>query len=262
LASKKEQREQARKEREEREQQEQAKAKRKKRLLIVGGAVAAAAVVVIVAVLVSSSGGSGKGGSEEGPAAGASQAVKLVQGVPQKGNVLGNPNAPLTMHEFADLQCPFCKEYTETVYPALVAKYVRTGKMKIEFHNYAFLGPDSVGAARAAEAAGKQNKMFQFTEVFYRNQGKENEGYVTDKFLRKIATGAGVDADEMLDAREDPAVDQAIAEAQQFAAEQGIDSTPSFLLQRGKGRPERLQYTGFDVDQFETAIDEALAAGT
>jgi protein-disulfide isomerase len=255
LASKKEQREQARAEREQREAEEQAKAKRKRNLLLLGGAIAAAAVIVIVAVVISS-GGSSKKGSPEGDAIGAKQAKQLLDGIPQKGSTLGSPKAKVTLTEFADLQCPFCRDYTVKQFPALVAKYVRTGKVKMVFQNYAFIGPDSLTAALAAEAAGKQNKLWHFIDVFYNNQGPENTDYVTDKFLTKIAKGAGVDPKKMLTDRDDPSARQAVAAAQQAAASAGVSSTPTFVLKGGTGPAQKLS-----ADQVEAALAKA-AGGT
>ena len=106
------------------------------------------------------------------------------------------------------------------------------------FQNYAFIGPDSLTAARAAEAAGKQNKLWNFIDVFYNNQGDENTDYVTDAFLTKIADGAGVDAKRMLTDRQDPKIDTSIAKAQQDAQQAGVNSTPTFLVQKG-GQPAK-----------------------
>jgi protein-disulfide isomerase len=251
LASRKEQREQARAEREEREAADKAKAQRKKRLLYLGGALVAAVVIVVVAIAISS-GGSSKGGSSSGDATGSKQAAQLLNGVPQQGTTLGNPKAPVTLIEFADLQCPFCRDYTISQFPSIVAKYVKTGKVKMVFQNYAFIGPDSLTAARAAEAAGKQNKLWNFIDVFYNNQGQENTDYVTDKFLTKIAKGAGVDAKKMLADRQDPKIDQAIALAQQAAQQAGVNSTPTFVLKKGAGPAQKLS-----ADQVQAALTKA-----
>jgi protein-disulfide isomerase len=259
LASKKEQREQARKEREEREAAEQQKAKRKRRMLQLGGALLVAAAVVIAFILISG-GGSKKKTDAKGPVENTSQTSKLLQGIPQSGITLGNPKAPVTLTEFADLQCPFCRDYTLKTFPTIVAKYVRTGKVKMVFRNYAFISEDSVTAARAAEAAGKQNKLWNFIDVFYNNQGEERSGYVTEAYLKKIGGSAGVDVDKMLADRSDPEVDQQIAEAQQEAQQAGVNSTPSFLIQKGNGVARKVSQSAFDPQEFSKAIDAALSA--
>jgi hypothetical protein len=130
---------------------------------LVGGAVLLAAIVV-VALIVISSGGSDDGGSESGD-------VAVFDGIPQKGNVLGDPGAPVTMVEFADLQCPFCKEYTANVLPDLVEKYVKTGDVKMELNLLTFIGSDSQTLAASAFAAGKQGLMWQWADVAYARQG-------------------------------------------------------------------------------------------
>jgi protein-disulfide isomerase len=253
LASRKEQREQARAEREARESAERAKAQRNRRVLQLGAALAAAAVIVVVAIVISSSGSDKKGGSSKGDAAGTSQSAQLLKGIPQTGTTLGSPEAPVTLTEFADLQCPFCRDYTISQFPSIVGKYVRTGKLKMVFKNYAFIGPDSLTAARAAEAAGNQNKLWNFIEVFYNNQGTENTDYVTDAFLTKIAKGAGVDPTKMLADRQDPKIDTAIAKAQQDAQKAGVNSTPTFLVQKA-GQPAKKVAAA----QVEAAIAAAV----
>ena len=258
MASRKEQREQARKEREEREAAERQKAQRKKRIFMLGGVLAAAAVIVVVAIVISSS-SSTKKTNATGSVEAASQTTQLLEGIPQKGITLGNPKAPVTLTEFADLQCPFCRDYTLKTFPTVVAKYVRAGKVKMVFRNYAFISEDSLTAARAAEAAGKQNKLWNFIDVFYNNQGEERSGYVTDAFLKKIGGAAGVNVDKMLADRQDPAVDQQIAEAQQEATKAGVNSTPTFLIQSGNSAPRKVSQSAFDPNEFSKAIDEALA---
>ena len=256
MASRKEQREQARAEREAREAAERAKAQRTKRMLQLGGVLLAAAVIVVALVLISSGGSDKKGGSPTGNANGSSQTAQLLGGIPQSGVTLGDPKAPITLTEYADLQCPFCKDYTINQFPGIVAKYVKTGKVKMVFKNYAFIGPDSLTAARAAEAAGKQNKLWNFIDVFYNNQGTENTDYVTDAFLTKIAKGAGVDPTKMLADRQDPKIDTAIAKAQQDAQGAGVNSTPTFIIQKAGSPPQKAA-----AAQVEAALAKA-AAGT
>jgi protein-disulfide isomerase len=256
LASRTAQREEARRQREEREAEEQAKQRRKRRLWQVGSALTVAVVILIIAIAVSSS-GSGKGGNVTPTET--HRTSNLFTGIAQTGITLGNPQAKVTLYEFADLQCPFCREYTSSVFPQLVSKYVKPGKVKMVWRNLTFIGPDSVTAARAASAAGNQNRLWDFIDLFYKNQGTENTGYVTDKFIQNIATGAEVNVPKMQADESAPLVEQQLGEAQQQAQQFGINTTPSFLLQIGNGKLQKLNFSQFALGDFSGPIDKALA---
>ena len=183
-----------------------------------------------------------------------------VHGHAQSDVTLGNPEAKVTIYEFADLQCPFCKQYSQEVFPQLVQKYVKPGKVKMVWRNLTFIGPDSVTAARAAAAAGAQNKLWDFQDLFYKNQGTENTGYVTDKFIEDIAGQIpGLDVDKLKADMSAPLVEQQLGTAQNQAQEFGINSTPSFLIQIGDEEPQKLDYQDFKLEQFSKPIDAALA---
>jgi protein-disulfide isomerase len=255
LASRKEQREEARRQREEREAEERQKQRRKRRLWQVGATLAVAIVIVVIAIAVSSSGGNDTKVTKKET----TSTESLFTGIAQNGITLGNPQAKVTIYEFADLQCPFCRQYTTTVFPQLVNKYVKPGKVKMVWRNLTFIGPDSVTAARAASAAGTQNKLWDFADLFYKNQGTENTGYVTDKFIEQIATSAGADINKLKADQSSPVVEQQLGEAQNLAQQYGINSTPSFLIQVGNGKLQKLNYSDFKLDQFTGPIDKALA---
>ena len=82
-------------------------------------------------------------------------------GIPQDGLSLGDPDAPVTLVEFADLQCPFCAEWAREALPVYVDDYVRTGQMRIEFRPLTFIGNESESAAEIAIAAGEQDKALE-----------------------------------------------------------------------------------------------------
>jgi protein-disulfide isomerase len=166
--------------------------------------------------------------------AGTQATRSLLNGIPQKGLTLGNANAPVRVLEFADLQCPFCRDYSLGVMPGLVQKYVRTGKVRMEFHALAFIGPDSVRAARVAEAAGRQNKLWDVADLAYHNQGKENSGWATDAKLRSIAAAVpGLDVNQVFAARNGAAVTAQLKAAGDLATRSGVNETPTFLVGRG-----------------------------
>ena len=109
--------------------------------------------------------------------------------------MLGIPDAPVTVTEYVDLQCPICAEASKQTLPTLIDDYVKTGKVKLQARTLSFLGPDSIRAAKVAAGAEQQGRLWAFLETFYASQGPENSGYVTDDFLREVAAAAGVDAD-------------------------------------------------------------------
>lgn len=229
-------------------------------LAIGAGVIALAAVAVVLAFALT--GGSSSGSSNTGttastlPDAGTAQA--LLKGIPQHGNVLGKPNAPVTMVQYIDLQCPICQRFETTVLPTIVQRYIRSGKVRLVSRPIAFIGPDSVRGRAAAIAAGKQNRLFNFTQLLYLNQGSENSGWLDDSFIRSAyASIPGLDAAAAEKARNGSAVSQL---ADQYAAQANNDNvrgTPTILVGRSGGKTTEV--TSPDVAGLSAAIQAALA---
>lgn len=271
--TRKERREQARAERKALEAAQQAGAQRK-RLLQLGGVVVV--VAAIIAIILISTGGSGnsappiKAGAKGSSVPHSAEVQARFAGIPQKGTELGSPTAPVTMQEFVDLQCPFCREYTLSVFPTLVANYVRSGKLRMEFHNFDIIGPDSIKASKMAEAAGLQNRLWNFADLFYNNQQEENSGYVTDSFLTTIASGVpGLNVSKALTERFSPAIEAKINNDNNLARVYGsqyanlpvpgFNGTPSFLLYKSGTTPQLFSPTSLtEPAVFETAINKIL----
>jgi protein-disulfide isomerase len=239
MASRKEQKEQLRAERLKREQEEQAAARRKR--LVQYGALAGLLAIVVVAALIiasqnnsSDSSGAGAGGD----VADTSLVDNQLKGIPQSGLVLGDPKAKVSVIEFGDLQCPVCKEFSFQVAPDIISQIVRKGDAKYEFRPWDIIGPQSPIASRAAYAAGEQGVGWNFIELFYRNQGEENSGYVTDSFLTSIAKGAGVkDLDKWNSDRSDNSKwDPLLQKNDTDAKGLGFTGTPSILVEGPGGK--------------------------
>jgi protein-disulfide isomerase len=259
--TKQQRRDAARAERQAQETAAAAAAARRRRLAILGGIVAAVAAVLVVVVL--ATGGSGDkapaNASGGAPVAGVKESTAMLAGVPQSGRVLGDPKAPVTMIEFADLQCPICRDYSLNTQPQIVQDYVRTGKVRVELRLLTFLGEDSVRGAAVANAAAKQDRLFNFADVFYFNQGKEKTGYATDAFLRKIAGAVpGLDPKLAFADRTQQSVVDENAAADALAAKHGVQGTPSFAIGPTGGTLELAG--GFDLGTLKTALDGALKA--
>lgn len=190
---------------------------------------------------------------------GVADTTTLLRGIPQHGNVLGKPDAPVTMAEFADIQCPFCAQYAVDALPAIVREYVRTGKVKLVFNGMAFIGPDSETALRAAYAAALQNRLWNVVDLLYKNQGAENSGWVSDALLESIARAVpALDANAMLDAQHSTQVDQAISAAAAQAQQAHVSSTPTFFAGPSGGTLQQIQVSKLDPEPFRQALDALL----
>jgi protein-disulfide isomerase len=184
-------------------------------------------------------------------------AEMVLAGIPQEGNVLGAANAPVTLVEFADLRCHHCRDFMELTLPILLERYVRTGKLRIVFHNLPILGPASVQAARMASALGMQGHEFEFVEAFFH----QPPGLVSTASLGRIAAQIpGVDVAAAMAAVRSTAVDTDLTEAQTEAQRHGVLGTPTFLLGRTGSDPQII--TGARANRPATLTDpiDALLA--
>jgi protein-disulfide isomerase len=264
--TRKERREQARAERKAVEQAAAASAVRRQRLTQLG-IVAAIAIVAIVVVVIATGGGkkaavnpkSSKG--NENVAA----VTALIGGIPQAGSTLGSPTAPVTLQYFGDLQCPICKEFTvEGALGPVIEKWVRTGKVRIEYRSMetATHEPEVFKTQQiAALSAGKQNKSWYYIELFYRDQGEENSGYVNEAFLQGLAQQVpGLNLQQWTADRSDPALANTVAADQQAANNFGLTGTPAFMIAHTGGQPKHIEPSITEASSFDKPIEEALKA--
>jgi protein-disulfide isomerase len=221
---------------------------RRLRMLKLGLFALAAAVIVGLVVHALAGGNQTANRASSGAAPGpvqvsgaASEVSAQLAGIPQHGNTLGNTRAPLTLKFFGDLQCPYCRRFTQQALPALIERYVRHGRMKIEYHSLesATRDPQIFTAQQlAALAAGRQNKMWNFIELFYREQGPEDSGYVTESYLQGLAQQvSGLNLPSWMAARSDAGLLNTLREDARTASSAGLTSTPTFLLRRERGAP-------------------------
>ena len=224
-------------------------------------AVAGVLATLIAGALVAASlaGRSDEQAAQESPAAlDSTETSRLLEGIPQNGTVLGRPDAPVTLVEYGDLQCPYCSAWTHEALPVLVDEYVRSGKLRIEFRGMAFIGPQSETGLRAALAAGEQDKLWHVVDLIYRNQGHENSGWLSDETLRLVGSSVeGLDVERMLDRRE--AMSAALEESEASAAAAGITGTPSFQVGLTGGRLTRVPISSLDAGALRPAIEALLS---
>ena len=263
--TRKQRREQAREQRKALEEAEAAGAARRTRLIQLGSVIGV--VVVIVAVILVATGG---GSTKKVPPAHEAEKIgkdvtAALQGIPQNGNTLGSPTAPVTLQYFGDLECPICRDFTVGALKTLIPKYVKTGKMKIEYRNLetATREPETFKTQQiAALAAGKQQKMWDYIELFYNEQGEENSEYVTEKYLQGLAQQVpGLNLASWTAARNDTQFANTITSDAQAANGFGFTGTPSFQLGKTGGPTQKFEYASLsDPASFEAAIDKLLSS--
>jgi len=226
--------------------------------VLAAGAAAIALAAVAAALAFALTGGSSSSTptTTGGTLPDAGSAVELFKDIPQHGNVLGKPNAPVTMVEYIDLQCPVCRAFETDVMPTIVPRFVKTGKVRVIARPIAFIGPDSVRGRLAALAAGRQNSFFDFAQLLYYNQGSENSGWLDDNLIRSaFASIPGLDAALAERVRTETAISQ---EADRFDSQADADNvrgTPTILV--GKTGGKLTEVVSPDVANLTAAIRSA-----
>ena len=244
------------------------------RTLAIAGGVLVAVVVAIVLAVVFSGGSSNKQtntnfprlGSHKWPGAlqGASEVYTLFKGIPQTGLILGEPNAPATLTEFIDLQCPVCQAFESQQLPTIIQKYVRTGKLNIRMEPWSIRdfpgGPgDSARGQAATIAASLQNKGFQFAEMLYLNQGTENTGWLNEDMVEFAASSVdNMDPRAVLGQLTSSQVKATVSEVDGQASQQGYNATPTILLNH-KGQKAHVVAASLpDSTTLQSQIEAAI----
>ena len=243
MASRTKQKEEARARRLAEERAAAERARRDRRLRMVGGVVVLAIAIVAVAIAVSSGGGGGSTGLQKGATSSktVSSVSSLLNGIPQSGATLGSPKAPVTMTYYGDLECPICRDFTlNGGLSALIGNEVRGGKVKIVYRAFETATRDpSVFKTQqvAALAAGQQNHFWDYTELFYHEQGTEGTGYVTEGYLQGLAKQIpGLNLSQWESARNDAALAAQVASDGQAGTAAGVQGTPTLVFTGPKGQ--------------------------
>ena len=220
---------------------------------------AVVAGAVIAAILTSGSTSELRPGH---PVPATARVLALLRGIPQSAATLGDQPAPVTLVEFADLQCPTCASFAEGALPQIIRRYVRPGRVRLVLYALDTIGHDSERAARVAYALGEQDRLFQFVALMYANQGSENTSYATDLYLRALAGAIpGVDVGRALAARNGAGPSRELARARALASSSHVSVTPSFLLYRTGSPPRRFSPGSLDAGSFTAAIERLLRGG-
>jgi len=174
-----------------------------------------------------------------------SQPVKVDPNL-ASGNALGNADAPITITEFADFQCPACGQFARQTLPVLEEKYIKTGKVKWVFSHFAFLGQnttdpaklalfnagkdESIRAAEASECANDQGKFWEYANTLFANQAGENQGAFRDEKLLEWAQQLGLNMDQFKVCMDNRTHLQKIQQSNNYAQSINLPGTPSIFV--------------------------------
>jgi protein-disulfide isomerase len=179
----------------------------------------------------------------------------LPSGIAQDGRSLGRADAPVSVDVYEDPQCPVCGRWTRDLEPLLVASYVRDGTVRLTYHDYVFIGPESMDAAVGMRAADQlAGKFWPFHDLVFENQGGENAGAFTRDHLATMAGMAGLDKAAFMTKLDDPDLIAAVKASTAAGAALGINSTPTLVV-------DGVVHTGLPTwAQLSALIDSAAAA--
>lgn len=153
-------------------------------------------------------------------------AAEIMQLVTQQTrHFMGREDAPVTIVEFSDFQCPYCGSFAATTGRQIIAQYVQTGKVRLGYIHFPFLGPASTLAAQASECAAEQDAFWDYHDLVF-----ENQDSLSATRLKELAGDLGLDQ-QAFDACLDSGKYEAVVNGQgEFSQSIGVRSTPSFLI--------------------------------
>ena len=145
--------------------------------------------------------------------------------------ILGSVDAPLTLVEFGDYQCSFCKRHFDQTHDLIMKNYVETNKVKIVFKDLIVTpGKDSMYAAHAAHCAKDQGMFWKYHDILYNNWEGESTGWVTTDNLNKFAKNIGLDINKFSKCMSEDKWMELINASQDDANTLNVTGTPSFFL--------------------------------
>ncbi len=179
--------------------------------------------------------------------------------IPTDGRTLGNPDAPLTIVEYADFQCPACGQFATTVEDQLIADYIATGEAKLVFHDFPFLDDrtdtkESDNASEAAFCAQEQGQFWAYHDMIFYNQSGENEGaFARDRLIEMARNVEGIDVEQFTTCIDGDEYEDDVQDLYQATIDAGVQSTPTFVM---NGQ----QVSGTNYPALQEAIEAALGS--
>lgn len=181
------------------------------------------------------------------------QVVKVDAG---KLPILGNENAKVTIVEFSDLQCPFCKNYLDETHEQIKEKYIDTGKVKFSFRHYPLtsIHPNAQKASEASECANEQGKFWEFHDQVFAEQDTWSPQTAADALTSFVGYAGDLDLDteKFQSCVESDKFKDAVEADLEAGNKVQVDGTPAFFV-------NGYRLTGAQpFSEFERVIEEEL----
>ncbi len=168
----------------------------------------------------------------------------------------GSPDAPVTVYEVSDFQCPFCKMFVDSTFPTIEAEYIETGKVRLIFVNFPLvqLHPNAPAAHEFAMCAAKQNRFWQVHDLLFQTQKDWESLEDPADYFKQLGDSAALSSTD-LDACFASGEVRSIVESEARTVWQsGINSTPSFMIEGG------LLAGAHPIDTWRPILDSLVAA--
>ena len=219
--------------------------------IIVAGLIVAGAVIYAFAPNKGvESGGAAKSGLSDTNAGG-----PVSQSIADDDPVLGNASAPVTLVEFGDFQCPFCKKFHEEARKEILNTYVETGKVKIVYRDFPLenIHPSARPAAEAAECADEQGKFWPYHDALYTRQAELTKGTMDYAVL---AGELGLNKVVFEKCVKDRKYKDEVTKDYEDGVQAGDDGTPALFINGKKVTPAGAQPFSVFQAQIEAALSE------
>ena len=221
-------------------------------------------VLMVLLVVAVWTGGFGLRGGEES----AGQQQQQVAAAPDRVKVsidddpiIGNKDAKVTVIEFSDFQCPFCRRYFTQTFEQVKKNYIDTNKIRYVYRDYPLpFHPAAMPYAEAADCANEQGKFWEFHDMIYNEQNKQGAGtveYIGADAVKKIAVSLGLDAAKFNSCFDSGKYKDEVNKDMAAGSTAGVSGTPTFFI--GSEKKGYVALVGAQpYAAFQTALDAEL----
>lgn len=152
------------------------------------------------------------------------------EGLPAAGRLLGEASAPVTIVEYSDFRCPYCRVAAGAILGPLKKEYIRTGRVRFLYQPVAFLGPESIRAAEAAMCAEDQGRFWPYHDRLFAAQVGETRSAFDDSVLKHLAADLGLDRTRFNACLDRGRHRRDVEAVNREARALGVNGTPTFFI--------------------------------